>query len=272
MVKGEKRKLSEVKFLDKKFKVYIREVIEKRSYVSAVNNNAGSISVHTAEKRDINGLIAKHYIKQGMNVLDAYGGYGLSTYVWLKAGAKVTTVEMDEYNYDLLYDNLKEYLGAYKLKTFNEDNIKVMKSLIDTGKKFDVIDLDPYGSCFEQIPYALKLIKHGILLVTCGEHTVLYRGFHNKTYLKRYGEEVKPFFKYENFWRFAKDFFFEKYIKSLREDVELIHYNLNKKFGRLIIRVGYPVIPPELLSEFKIRQKVFQDVQKYEGQKSLMEL
>jgi len=271
-MKGEIRKKGSCKFLDKEFYVWEREVIEKRSHCNSVNNNAGLKLDTTKEKRKLNMIIAKHFLSDKHRVLDAYGGYGITTYLWLKQGCKVDVCEEDEWNYSLLWDNLNEFHGKRKLRCFNYSNLIMFNKFKDVKRKYDLIDLDPYGSCFEQIGPALELIDNGILLVTCGEPTVLYRGFHKKNYTKRYGSDIEEFLSYRTFWKFPKDFFFEKYIKSkTSKKLKLLHYFESKVIGRLIIQVGDPDIPTELLDEFKGREKIFGDIKVFNGQKSLVD-
>ena len=51
---------------------------------------------------------------------------------------------------------------------FHEDALKVLCGLYAAGEKFDVIDLDPYGSAYDCFDLALKMAKRG-LVVSFGE-------------------------------------------------------------------------------------------------------
>jgi len=270
MKKGEIIKKDKVKFLGKEFTVLKRDMIENRSFCNPVNNNAGEKLKTTKEKRIVNLIVGKYFLNEKSVVLDAYGGYGLTTYIWLKEGSKVDVIEQDENNYSLLWDNLDEFHGKRKLRCFCDDNIRIMKALIDKGKKYDLIDIDPYDSPYKQIPLALKLIDKGLLLITCGEPSIMYRRFHDKAYIKRYGSEIKEYFSYKTFWKFPRDFLFEKYIKSFTDKkLELVHYILSKVIGRLIIKVGDFELDKDFLNELKVRKRVFGDISIYHGQNSL---
>lgn len=69
--------------------------------------------------------------------------------------------------------------------THNKDALKLLCELYADGKKFDVIDLDPYGSAYECFDLAIKMAKKG-LVITLGE--IGQRRFGRLDFVKsRYG-------------------------------------------------------------------------------------
>lgn len=82
------------------------------------------------------------------SVLDAYAGNSW----WKGAGVNTVTNDKDpKFQTDYSLDAL-DLLCQMKLE----------------GKKFDIVDLDPYGSAYDQIDLALKLAKKG-LVISFGE-------------------------------------------------------------------------------------------------------
>ena len=52
--------------------------------------------------------------------------------------------------------------------TYNEDALKLICKLYHDGEKYDLIDLDPYGSAYDLFDIAIKMAKKG-LIITLGE-------------------------------------------------------------------------------------------------------
>ena len=81
-------------------------------------------------------------------VLDAYAGNSW----WLNRGPKVVTNDKDA-----------KFITDYSL-----DALDLLCQMKLKNKKFDIVDLDPYGSAYDQIDLALKLARKG-LVVSFGE-------------------------------------------------------------------------------------------------------
>ena len=87
-------------------------------------------------------------------ILDAYAGK--SSYYKdysKKNNAKLITNDISE-----------EFSNTYNMEAF-----KLLCKLYSEDEKFDIIDLDPFGSCYECIDIATKMIKRGII-ITFGEY------------------------------------------------------------------------------------------------------
>lgn len=57
---------------------------------------------------------------------------------------------------------------AYDSNTYKMDALKCICLLYSNGEKFDLVDLDPFGSAYDCLDLALKIAKKG-LIVTYGE-------------------------------------------------------------------------------------------------------
>lgn len=115
------------------------------------------------------------------SVLDVYAGNSW----WKKAGNQTVTNDKDErFDTDYSMDAL-DLLCKMKLE----------------AQKFDLIDLDPYGSAYDQIDLALKLAKKG-LVISFGEWG--HKRWKRFDFVKpRYGIEVEA--HYESGERFIKE-------------------------------------------------------------------
>lgn len=103
-------------------------------------------SKHVTEKRTINRNFIE-YIKPD-NILDLYAGDTKETY----NNIKIITNDKD-----------------IKFNTnYHEDALKLLCKFYIEGKKFDYINLDPFGSCYDNLDLAIKLCKKGIA-ITLGE-------------------------------------------------------------------------------------------------------
>lgn len=108
-------------------------------------NNTYNVK-HIDEKRLINKQFLE-YIKP-KTILDLYAGNIIETY----KDAKITTNDIS-----------KQYETDY-----NENALKLLGKLYYENKKYDYINLDPFGSCYDNLDLAIKMAKKGIA-ITLGE-------------------------------------------------------------------------------------------------------
>lgn len=143
-------------------------------------NNTYNIK-HIEEKRKINEEYVK-YIKP-KNILDLYAGNNRFNYDNIKI---ITNDINKEYNTD-----------------YNKDALKLLCELYIEEKKFDIIDLDPFGSCYECLDLAIKMAKKGII-ITLGE--LGHKRWKRLDY-------VKPRYNINN----IEEFTIEKIIKKIQD-------------------------------------------------------
>lgn len=130
----------------------------KRKRLSKKNNEYNK--KHLLEKKKINNDFVD-YIKP-RTVLDLYCGYN-ELY--------------DSFNV-VKNDKDKKIIADYHM-----DALKCISLLYSKGKKFDLIDLDPYGSAFDCFDLAIKMANKG-LCVTLGE--MGHKRWKRLDYVERY--------------------------------------------------------------------------------------
>tara|TARA_Y100000361_G_C11153244_1_gene342487 strand:+ start:1174 stop:1917 length:744 start_codon:yes stop_codon:yes gene_type:complete len=103
--------------------------------------------LHKDEKYEYNSLFLKHINPK--SVLDLYAGP--KSYYLNKCKSLITN------DINKNYDN-----------TYNIDALKILCKLYHDNKKFDLIDIDPFGSAYDCFDLATKMVKKG-LIITFGE-------------------------------------------------------------------------------------------------------
>ena len=101
---------------------------------------------HLEDKRIINREFIEHI--KPCNILDLYAGNVKETYNNIPI---ITNDKNKSFNTD-----------------YHEDALKLLCKFYSEGKKFDYINLDPFGSCYDNLDLAIKMAKKGIA-ITLGE-------------------------------------------------------------------------------------------------------
>lgn len=102
---------------------------------------------HITEKYEINDRFLEHIVPQSL--LDLYCGNSF----YKDKGIK-----------KLVTNDINTNLDA----TYHRDAFKLICELYSDNKKFDIIDLDPFGSAYDCFDIAIKMAKKG-LIITLGE-------------------------------------------------------------------------------------------------------
>jgi hypothetical protein len=119
---------------------------------------------------------------QPKNVLDVYAGKSW----WQDNGYKTTTNDKDT-----------KYACDYNL-----DALALLATLWLEGKKYDVVDLDPFGSAYECLDFAFRMAKRGVV-VSFGEWG--HKRWRRVDFVShRYGIETLDDFVEANFIREAQ--------------------------------------------------------------------
>jgi hypothetical protein len=106
------------------------------------------------------------------SVLEAFAGDGTSTQIFSRYADSVFAIEKDN---EQAVQFLKTIRDPKVLFT-NGDNLRAMRLL--SSNSFDLIDLDPYGSCYQQIEECVRLLrKPGVILASCADIHCVMRGF-----------------------------------------------------------------------------------------------
>lgn len=120
------------------------------------------------EKLALNRLVAKH--AEFSNVLDAFAGDGTSSRIYALRACHVLAIDKDPKCLSSFQQNMSS-----RVSFLCADNLKVMPLLVPRG--FDLVDLDPYGSCYPQIDLAARLLSpSGTFMITSGTIQRIVRG------------------------------------------------------------------------------------------------
>lgn len=123
-------------------------------------------------------------------VCDAFSGSGIRAILYALEGAHVTANDINPQAAALIKENAE--LNSVALKIKNEEaNILLRK------KRFDVVDIDPFGSPATYLDSAMNGLKNGSLLFVTATDTEALCGFAQKAALRKYGIRITktPFAK-----------------------------------------------------------------------------
>jgi tRNA (guanine26-N2/guanine27-N2)-dimethyltransferase len=113
-------------------------------------------------------------------VCDAFSGSGIRAILYALEGGIVTANDVNPHAVDLIHENAQ--LNGVTLTIVNEDaNILFRRS------KFEVIDVDPFGSPVKYLDSVMHGLKNGSLLFVTATDTKALCGFAKKACLRKYG-------------------------------------------------------------------------------------
>lgn len=174
-------------------------------------------------KREMMGIIA-HYLPDDAVVIDAFAGVGISAGIYAEKVAKVYAIEKKKEYYDIL---LKNCALLNNVEVIKGDNAKVMSGM---AVKPVLVDLDPFGNCYEQLPIAIRLLQNeGVLCVTSGELYAIMRGTRLH---KRYGDLLNALGTNKDFYLFPEKVLIP-YILTISK-FELVYYYVYPTSTRII--------------------------------------
>lgn len=144
------------------------EHIEKELFLNRKgygHNKKNPFTINTDHKQLVNETVIKNISNKGLSVLEAFAGEGRFTKILQDSDniADITCIEIDKKT----FENLKENVGDKKTTVLNKDNLDIFKQ--GNLKKFDIIDLDPFVTCHEQLDYVWQTLKsESFLFITFG--------------------------------------------------------------------------------------------------------
>lgn len=103
---------------------------------------------------------------------------------------KVVVNDLNSKAYRLTLENIKLNQISSIVEAYNEDANLLLSRYAKRGSRFDVIDVDPFGSPVPYLNSALRAIKNGGLLCVTATDTAVLCGVHFKACIRRYG--AKP--------------------------------------------------------------------------------
>jgi Conserved hypothetical protein 95 len=121
------------------------------------------------EKLAITKLVAQAL--KPRHVLDAFAGDGTSTRIYCKSAQHVLAIEKDRSAAACILKSSR----PWKRAVVWGDNLALLPLL--AAESFDLVDLDPYGTCYPQLEHAGRLLsRQGAIMVTSGEIQRAVRG------------------------------------------------------------------------------------------------
>lgn len=209
------------------------------------------------EKLAINRIVARTLMPKV--VLDAFAGDGTSSRIFARHAEQVIAVEKDP-------RLIIHFLNRRKITLIAKDNIRVLPLL--APHLFELIDLDPHGSCYDQIGLCARLLSdNGVLLLSSGEIQRVVRGLK----LGRFAESRDYKGRKAALW--AEDVWIPYVIRLLLEHgckVRLLHFFTSPVLVRVVFAASKSKIDlkalnrrPRYLSWFRqVRQQMLEPLSK----------
>ncbi|CAM9119035.1 unnamed protein product, partial [Discosporangium mesarthrocarpum] len=178
-------------------KLFVEKRLEERAEKALKREfKVKSMEVPTAEREALKGVDWAERAEQtastdGIRILDALAATALRSVRYLKEipGIKQVVVnDIDEAAVEAAQRNMTyNQVDPSKVHVQQGDATMVMYANRDPSNRFDVIDLDPYGSASPFLDAALQSVADGgLICVTCTDMAVLSGG-HPETCYARYG-------------------------------------------------------------------------------------
>ena len=144
-------------------------------------------AICTDHKQLVNAEVLRT-ISSPRDALDAFAGEGrfAEQLVASHPQARLLCVELDPRTYQAATSRMRWPSSVTWLQS---DNLPVLATLRAEGQRFDLIDLDPFVSCRDQVDHVWPLLSdHASLLVTFGgEYRRSFIGTNRKAIARRYG-------------------------------------------------------------------------------------
>jgi hypothetical protein len=143
------------------------------------DQSAPDLDIAATEKRVCNALLARFCrFERG---LDAFAGVGVSARYWSGCTKELYLVENRLAALALLRKNFcaierpgcRVQLVPGYARDFLEEALR-------RQLHFDLVDLDPFGTCYELLPLVVRLVPRGVVCITTGEIFQVYRGLNRR--------------------------------------------------------------------------------------------
>jgi hypothetical protein len=156
----------------------IRRVLG-RNFYCLPDQSAPDMDVAALEKRRCNAVLARFCrFKRG---LDAFAGVGVSSRYWSACTGELYLVENRLEALRLLRKNLAAIQRpSCRLHVLAGTARAFLEKAVSEGIEFDLIDCDPFGTCYELLPLIATVVPRGIVCITSGEIFQVYRGLNRR--------------------------------------------------------------------------------------------
>ncbi|KAI7884382.1 N2,N2-dimethylguanosine tRNA methyltransferase [Lichtheimia hyalospora FSU 10163] len=155
------------------------------------------------QRKESEERLKNHINTQSFTILEALAASGLRSIRYAKEIPylkQVTANDLEAEAVESIKRNMKHNdLSEELLRPNQGDAMQVMYSAIGHGQKYDVVDLDPYGSAAPFIDGAVQAVSEGgLLCVTCTDLAILTGSMHPETCFGKYnGMPLKGMFPHE---------------------------------------------------------------------------
>jgi len=163
------------------------EHLEKELFVKRKgygHNKKNPFTINTDHKQFVNESLIKGINKKSLSVLEPYAGEGRFTKILLgfEKVKSVICLEKDE----ATFKEIKKNISSPKVTLKNIDNMVFFGS---HKGKFDIVDLDPFVSCHEQLDHVWRFLKDDsyLFLTFGGEYRRSFIQTNRKSISQRYG-------------------------------------------------------------------------------------
>jgi hypothetical protein len=212
----------------------VRRVLGKDFYCLP-DQSAPDIDIASLEKRRCNALLSRFCrFERG---LDAFAGVGVSSRYWTICTKDLYLVEKRPAALRLLRRNLpcikrrgcRVHLVAGTAQDF-------LQTAIDQRLRFELIDCDPFGNCYELLPLVAQAVTKGVVCVTTGEIFQVYRGLNRLP-----GRPSADNFRGHKAAQWVTDALIPELV-SVFENAKPVHYYVYPTSVRVILALGgFPV-------------------------------
>jgi len=167
--------------------VLILEAIYKEGMASVINDGSAFINPEARFSRDISIAFAKSFAGRSARILDPTAATGMRGIRYmLEAKSKdVTFLEINE----TAFKNLEKNITLNKLKAVHL-NESIQEFANTNNGKFDIIDLDPFGSPAPYIYDLMKISRSSTYIMATATDTAVLCGAHAGACLRVY--DAKP--------------------------------------------------------------------------------
>tara|TARA_R100000734_G_C3293767_1_gene85210 strand:- start:184 stop:936 length:753 start_codon:yes stop_codon:yes gene_type:complete len=173
----------------KELKIFKEKGMSNFEISKKIDRSEVAIQIKWKRLNKVNNTYNKNHVEQKYgNNLQFLSFIKPNTILDLYAGENSYYQNLQKELIDLNENYIKEVVSNDKNKdftnnTYNLDSLKLLCKFYVDNKKFDLIDLDPFGSAYECFDLSIKLAKKGIV-ITYGE--MGHKRFKRLDYVKRF--------------------------------------------------------------------------------------
>jgi hypothetical protein len=221
-------------------RLLIRHILGKEFYCLP-DQSAPDLDVAALEKRRCNRLLSKFCrFERG---LDAFAGVGVSSRYWSRCTRDLYVVENRPVALRLLRKNLPSIAWrGHRVRLVPSTAHRFLEEAASLGMKFELVDCDPFGTCYELLPLIPHVVPRGIVCITSGEVLQVYRGLN-----RRPGRPPAEEFRGHMVSQWVVKMLIPELIAACG-DARLVHFYAYPTSVRVILALGGFPVPVEAFS------------------------